>query len=378
MLSKLYTILTLCIIPFYNNDTVSKTNLIKIFLLVSLLILAILVAFGVVFWPRLMPNKPGPAKIPPFEPANLTWEMVATSSPWEARDSHEVYEFAGKLWLTSGLNANSTPGAGTVNVNYEKAKYFNDIWSTADGVNWTLETEHADFPPIRSQSIIYFKGALYMFGGWSPKTGYNNGIWRLTDGKSWTKMIKKPAYEEREGQKITVWNNRLWLMGGVNYFKDKTFNDIWVSDDAQTWTKVTDQAPWPSRWDHAIAIYDNKLWLAGGMSDIKTGYNDVWQTADGINWIESASSTPWGAKQGGGLIAYKNYLWFIGGLDTAENTGDGITWFSNDGLNWQQASTTTPALAREDHGVILWQDKIWVLGGMTADWRWQNDIWVSK
>jgi hypothetical protein len=360
----------------------NKTNIIKILGPIAVLLLIII---GLVFW--LNPFKfnlsflatSTPEQItPPFEPANLIWVKVATTTPWETRDSQEVYEFNGKLWLTSGLDANLAPGAGTVNVDYEQAKYFNDIWSTTDGINWTLETEHAAFPPIRSQSITYFKDALYMLGGWSPERGYNNGIWRSTDGKTWEQIIKNPEFEQREGQKIKVWNDRLYMMGGTNYFLRKTFNDVWVSDDAKTWTRVTAHAPWSSRWDFDIAVFDNKLWLAGGMSDINTGYADVWSTIDGKDWVEVSSSTPWGTKQGEGLITYKDHLWFIGGLLTKENEGDGATWYSTDGANWQKTSTTTPELAREDQSVIVWQDKIWFLGGMGADWRWKNDIWFSK
>lgn len=374
--------MTLRIVTFYNNQIVLNAKWIKILGLVLILILAIV---GLFFWFKpsnfnldpLTITTPEP-RVPPFEPANLTWQKVATSTPWETRDSHEVYEFAGKLWLTSGLNANEAPGVGTVNVTYEQAEYFNDIWSTTDGVNWVLETAHAEFPPIRSQSIIYYKDALYMMGGWSLIDGYNNGIWQSFDGKTWKQVVKKPAWEEREGQKIIIWNDRLWLMGGVNYFSGKTFNDVWVSDDGKNWTEVMREAPWSPRWDHAIAVFNNKLWLAGGMSDITIGYDDVWATSNGQDWEIIATSTPWGTKQGEGLITYKNYLWFIGGLLTKENTGDGATWYSADGKNWQKTSTTTPELAREDQGVILWQDKIWSLGGMGPDWRWHNDIWFSK
>ncbi|MCX6712502.1 MAG: hypothetical protein NT041_02345 [Candidatus Vogelbacteria bacterium] len=360
----------------------NETSIIKVLIPIAILLLVVI---GLIFWLNPFNFKFGTStasapesKIPPFNPTTLTWAKVATTSPWATRDSQEVYEFNGKLWLAGGLDANQAPGAGTVNVDYEQAKYFNDIWSTTDGENWTLETEHAAFPPIRSQSITYFKDALYMVGGWSPQNGYQNGIWRSTDGKNWEQFVKTPAFEPREGQKIKVWNGRLYMIGGVNYFSHKTFNDVWVSDDAKTWTEVTAHAPWHSRWDFDMDIYNNKLYLASGMSDITTGYDDVWSTVDGKDWVEEATSTPWGTKQGEGLIVYKNYLWFVGGLLTKENTGDGATWYTSDGANWQKTATNTPALAREDHSVIVWHDKIWVIAGMRNDWHWYNDVWFTK
>lgn len=353
-------------------------------LIVGLFFIALFLLFiviGFIYWPEVKEFSGFSASSSPaivIDPVNLTWQRATTTIPWANRDSHEVYEFKGKLYITSGLDANATANTIEKTANYEMAKYYNDIWSTTDGLNWKLEKEHATFPPIRSLSIVNFKGALYMMGGWSPETGLNNGIWRSTDGVNWEQIAKKPDWEEREGQQVIEWQGKLWLLGGVNYFAGKkTFNDVWSSDDGIKWTEVTTHAPWESRWDDDIAVFDGKLWLAGGMSSVTESYDDVWSTNDGLNWTVEATSTPWGKRQGHGLINYQGKLWLIGGLGDSKQNELGQTWFTSDGRNWQKTKIDGPWLDREDHGLILWHDKIWILGGMDNEWHWNNDVWFS-
>ncbi|MEI6238039.1 MAG: hypothetical protein WCP15_00715 [bacterium] len=324
---------------------------------------------------------PAPKIVEKIIPESLKWirSVPASTSTqgFEKRDSHAVFVFDNKLWVTGGLDSDNSKNGGVPD--YEKAIYYNDIWNTSDGLNWTRVKEHASYPPVRSSSIIHFKDALYMIGGWSPNDGleYKNGIWKSTDGVNWTKVVKTPEYKDREGQKVMEFNGKLWMMGGVDYFKRITYNDVWYSDDAMHWTLATSSAPWHSRWDHDVGIMNGKLWLCGGMNFNGVGYGDEWSSKDGINWELVSELAPWGKRQGQGVVTYGNYLWLISGLDSKTNEGKGDAWFSPDGVNWTKAADDSQWLGREDHGVIIFNNKIWVLGGMDSSWHWNNDIWYS-
>ena len=77
-----------------------------------------------------------PEPEPVFNAEVLDWEQVSNQIPWEERDSHAVVIYKDKLWLMGGLNANGLvvkPGL----VQYDKAKYFSDVWSSEDGITWT-------------------------------------------------------------------------------------------------------------------------------------------------------------------------------------------------------------------------------------------------
>lgn len=323
-----------------------------------------------------------------FNPSDLIWGGNGENKHWQVRDSHAAYVFNKKIFLLGGLNGTLAKTKYNNNIIYEKAKYYNDIWLSYDGKNWERIIEHADFPPIRSASVVDFNGALFMIGGWSPITGYKNGIWKSDNGIDWIKVVKQVPWEEREGQKIIEFNKKLWLIGGVNYILRKTFNDVWVSDDGLHWELVATSTGWEPRWDHDIAVFHNKIWIMGGMNLDKKNYSDIWKSEDGKNWILVNSKAPWGKRQGHGLIVFKDLMWLIGGLvlddknneDNNEDNKENLNnvWYSSDGENWKHPETKELWKTREDHTVIVFNDKIWILGGMDKDFNWTNDIWYSE
>jgi len=333
-----------------------------------------LATVATVFESQAIPNTfSTTTKISIADPLKLTWRQVDPNLiKFPGRDSHATYQFNGQLFLTGGLDAKETM-KNKMPV-YEKAQYFNDIWSTTDGQNWQLTKARAEFPPFRSASVVEFKGSLYLFGGWSPVVGYKTGVWQSTDGLKWIK-IAPASFEEREGQKVVVFDDKLWLIGGVNYDQKKTFNDVWVSADAVSWRQVVKNAPWHSRWDHDIAVFNNKIWLVGGMNFNGVGYGDEWYSLDGKEWQLATSSALWGKRQGQSLLVWDDSLWLVSGLDAKTNEGAGDTWFSNNGLDWNKTEVDGTWPGREDHETVIFKDKIFVIGGMSDDWEWLNDVW---
>lgn len=318
-----------------------------------------------------------------FNPSDLIWEKNDENKHWQVRDSHTTFVFNKKIFLLGGLDGTLAKTKYN-NIIYEKAKYYNDIWSSYDGKNWERVIERANFPPIRSASVVDFNGALFMINGWSPITGYKNGIWKSNNGIDWIKAVKQVPWEEREGQKIIEFNKKLWLIGGVNYMSRKTFNDVWVSDDGLHWESVATSTAWEPRWDHDIVVFRNKIWIMGGMNLDKKNYSDIWKSEDGKNWTLVNDKAPWGKRQGHGLIVFKDLMWLIGGLvsddknneDNKENLNN--VWYSSDGENWKHPEIKELWKTREDHTVIVFDNKIWILGGMDKDFNWTNDIWHSE
>ena len=307
-----------------------------------------------------------------FIPSDLSFEEIEKPA-WRERDSHDVFVFQDKLWLTGGLQSeifkdDSTP-------RYDLADYFNDIWVSDDGTNWQLVKANAEFPPLRSSPIVQFGDYLYLIGGWSPDLGYKVGIWRSSDGLSWEKVIQNPEWSQREGHQVIAYQDKLYLFGGVNYDLGETYNDTWVSEDAIKWIKVED-GPWSPRWDHATTVYKDKLYLTGGMNLDEIGFNDVW-LYDSSGWHLVLEDAPWSQRQGHVLVSYKDLMWLIGGLNATTNKGIGDTWYSDDGINWVKTKVDNPGLALEDHAAVVFDDKIWILGGMDSNWVWQNRVWSS-
>jgi D-alanyl-D-alanine carboxypeptidase len=312
---------------------------------------------------------------PEFIFSNLSFISYATSTMWAKRDSHATFVFKEKLFVLGGLDASGTIENGEPN--YDKAKYYNDVWYTADGLNWKMGLEHTAFPPIRSTSIFEIGGKLFMVGGYSPdsQVNYNNGLWTSTDGINWKKENINLPWPKREGQDVVKFKNKILLIGGVNYSTKERFNDVWSTTDGYHWTLLAKNTAWEPRWDMEISEFNNKLWLTGGMTSVAKIFGDEWVTEDGINWRQVYQDAPFGKRQGHGAIASNGNLILIGGIRDTNDT-DGEIWATTDGVNWQGIKTKW--VSREDHGVTLFKNKIWVLGGMDSKYNWLGEILYSN
>ena len=354
-------------------------NYSEFFAILILLVVLALSIFIVYFFDSYLPQKAAESKkaaeLKIRLPEYLVWKKVPGETPWAKRDSHTTYIFNNKIYLTGGLSANKAIGPDGL-PNYDLSVYFNDIWVSEDGAKWTLAKEHAEFPPIRSASIIEFKGKLFMYGGYTPKNVYHNGIWTSDNGIDWKQITANSPWAEREGQKVLIYQDKLWLFGGVSYYGAKTFNDVWNSDDGINWKQVAKSSPWHPRWDFDAIIWNNELWLMGGMDRGLIGFSDIWKTTDGINWT-AMGDMPIGKKQGLELGLLDNVLYINGGLDAKTNEGYLDTWYTVDGTNWQKTLAANKFISREDHELVMFNNRMWFYGGMNASWRWDNDIWYS-
>lgn len=354
--------------------------------LASVVALSALISWGMFFRSRF-PSSETPPLFPQsaaekkkeilFRPEDLSWQEVSSSTPWTARDSHAAAVFQEKIWLTGGLNADSAtirPGL----VEYEKAKYFNDIWYSDDGANWTRAVEHAPWPSRRSQQLTVFKDKLWLVGGWGPEDGYAKEIWTSEDGSSWQKIIPEGGLPEIEGHQLVVFQNRIWLFGGVRYTDRKLINEVWFTDDGIHWERAVKNAPWRPRWDHGIAEFKGAIWLTGGMDLAGDEFNDVWRSEDGFHWKRILEHAPWMTRQGHIALVYRDRLWIIGRLNDSIAGGPNDVWYTEDGYEWKKTNQDPAWLGREDHEALVFEDAIWLFGGMTSEWKWSGEVWRSQ
>ncbi|MCL4405961.1 MAG: hypothetical protein M1471_00295 [Patescibacteria group bacterium] len=308
-------------------------------------------------------------------PAGLAWKEATAHADWSPRDSQGGIVFNDKMWIFGGLR-----GFSEAENNYGVAPHFNDIWSSEDGINWTLEREHAEWSPRRSISIEYFKGKLWMFGGWSTTTGYRTGIWVSDDAIHWREVLRDVPWGAREGQTSAVFQGKLWMIGGLSYGaklgEQNLKNDVWNSEDGIHWNLATSDGGWAGRYDHGTTVFNGKLWVAGGLSHGKA-MNDVWSSADGKVWVLENGNAPWEERHGMPLVNYDNRLWLVSGWGTINEKGTQDVWYSANGKDWLKAGNDFAWPGREDHEVMVFKDKLWVMAGMGPFWRWNNDVWYS-
>ena len=119
------------------------------------------------------------------------WELDTARAGWAAREGGAGVAFKGRLWILGGTRQYYFASAGGGGA-------LNDVWSSPDGKRWTLATSDAGWGPRAYHSAVVLGGRIYIYGGGTYQTaggsgtgrdttGYQafNDVWSSADGIAW-------------------------------------------------------------------------------------------------------------------------------------------------------------------------------------------------
>jgi hypothetical protein len=164
-------------------------------------------------------------------PDGLEWTQH-DKADWEERISRSYAFFQGRLWMFGGLD-------------YKTKTTRNDIWSSPDGIAWRGEGAAA-WPARKGAAVAVFHGKPWLFGGTSEvderfeAVRLLNDVWSSEDGVHWTLVSASAPWSPRDYPGVVVLGDALYLLGGEGEY------DVWRSFDGQSWTQLTSQAPCPA------------------------------------------------------------------------------------------------------------------------------------
>ena len=166
----------------------------------------------------------------------LSWELVTDSAPWAPRGmitgaNGGVAVLHDRMWILGGGYV-GTGGTTLSSLRYDLEQqprlktrlYHNDVWSSADGREWTCHLAEGNAP-------------------WPARSYHDTAAW---DGK-------------------------LWVLGGhrgvadhpAEVWTDGNRNDVWYSEDGEQWEELT-HTPWSRRHACAVHVHRDALFLAAG------------------------------------------------------------------------------------------------------------------
>jgi hypothetical protein len=288
------------------------------------------------------------------------WVRVTEKAPWRPRDSQGEVAFAGRLWILGGWFDSYVPAP-------------RDVWSSRDGKTWKLVTPEAPFKHSDLGMSLVFGDRMWFLGGWyngrMPGHEAGNDVWSSADGLNWEEVTPAAGWSPRLSAAVAVFKDRMWLFGGTEnyYFGDEKSlkNDVWSSADGKTWKLETGSAPWAPRGYHQAAVLGDKIYLFGGGS-YTPGYharNDVWVSSDGVDWEQATGAAPWHPRLWFSAVTYRDRIWVLGGWSNNPSTNWNDVWHSRDGKNWSQLKSNVVWKERHEHSAYVFQDKIFVAGG---------------
>ncbi|NJN77664.1 MAG: hypothetical protein HC803_04485 [Saprospiraceae bacterium] len=348
----------------------------------------------------------------------LNWEQITKKAEWDKRLDHEVAVLNDELYLVGGYNPGKVIGD----------PYFEDVWKSSNGTDWTSLTEDAPWLGRRGHSLVTFNDgtgdALYLIGGFSvnEETGeraYNNDVWKSIDGANWVEIKTNTDVEvnssldwvARMHHKCIVANHGgqdyIYLVGGYTMrdtmearYAIQYCKDVWRSTNGINWVSVgvTDYG---IRAEHAMTVAANgTIYLQGGQHGVifdatdSTGlkpvesYQDVWKSTNGETWTPLSDAaiveTGFLHRTGHEMVFYKDKIWTLPGKTNSLNhysfsdPNHYGTWTLDMNDTWAIDSHGVGIDARHSYATVVWRDKIWVFGGNTNRNGQDNDIWAGS
>lgn len=236
------------------------------------------------------------------------WRLELPKAPWEPRHTAGYAVYKGRMWIIGG--------------DAIQRHYQNDVWSSGDGIHWEQVTDRVPWGPRVLHYTVAFKDRIWVMGGqtlpqFAPaKEVFFNDVWSTKDGKDWTRVVEHAPWACRGmiGGAV-VFKGRMWILGGGTYDTPQTparkfYNDVWSTADGVNWERHVKHAPWHPRQYHEVAVFDDRMWVLEGWN--LGNRNDVWYSENGTDWQE-LPNTPWPPRHAASVFVYDDSLWMVAG-----------------------------------------------------------------
>lgn len=288
-------------------------------------------------------------------PDGITWTLVTPVNPFAARQQHSAFVLGNRLWVFGGQRWNGTTAGPPPK----------DAWSTTDGTIWREEAENTEIDFSWLMGTVQQPGRVTLMGG--VLRSHSNQVWTTTDGDNWTELA---PYEFAPNllSRGVVFKGAMWLIGGGR-IEGLDTNEVWRSSDGLTWSRVTTAGNIFAGLDsHRVVVFNERLWVIGGWDFFtadggsETFNNEVWSSADGVSWIKhTPSGAIFSARAGHDATVFNGRMWVTGGTDGVDRFND--VWSSADGVNWVLEKDHAAFTPRYGHSVVALGNALWLIAG---------------
>jgi hypothetical protein len=180
-----------------------------------------------------------------------------------------VVAFKGYIWVMGGQTLPQ--------IAPEKENFYRDVWRSKNGNNWEEVKTVEPFWPQRGLigGGAVFKDRIWILGGGTydtpanPQRKFFNDVWSSNDGVRWTQHVEHAPWHPREYHDVAVFDDKLWVLEGWN---QQNRNDVWYSAEGTNWTELPD-TPWKPRHASSVFVHDGSLWVVTG----NNMESDVWR-----------------------------------------------------------------------------------------------------
>lgn len=230
------------------------------------------------------------------------WLSVARNQ-FPARNGHTLNVIDGKMIMIGGINLDAGEDYG-------------DIWSSTDGLTWTLESASAPFGEVYHHTVTEFNGRWYLI--------FASSVYSSSNGVDWV-FEATTGFAAANYQKTVVLNNTLYVLGG-HTSSTIPVNEVWKTTDGATWEEVTLTGDiFTPRINHTVTEYDGKAFLISGRNGA-TVLRDIYYSDDMETWTQVALEEDADGTSDGlyshNVLNYRGALWVFGGYNSTQASSE--------------------------------------------------------
>jgi hypothetical protein len=199
------------------------------------------------------------------------WTRATGEVPWAPRALHYTLAFKGRIWVLGGQTMPA--------FSESPERFHRDIWTSVDGARWEQVRPVEPYWSARGMigGAAVHRGRMWILGGGTydtpatPSRKFHNDVWSSADGVHWRMETEAAPWHPRQYHDVAVWDGRLWVLEGY-HANGGNRNDVWHSADGVRWEQVPN-TPWKPRHAASVFVHRGHLWMVAG----NNMESDVWR-----------------------------------------------------------------------------------------------------
>jgi Big-like domain-containing protein len=304
-----------------------------------------------------------------------TWRLENATPPFAFRHEFMFASLSNRLYLMGGLTSVTTNDRT------------NEVWSSANGVDWVQETPAAAFSPRGYSGVTAHNGRLYLLGGFigdfdntliDSRLFAADDVWSTTNGSQWVEHSPHADGIWQGKHHALVHNGRMWLVGG---WDNQPRADSWSSADGMTWTRQPAGTLFTPAVDAEVTVHNGEFWMGGTYidpNDVTTVLNEVWHSPDATHWTRATASPGFGPRSGYQMVSFNNQLLVMGGYALHSPIGfepSNEVYRSADGVTWTQVTQVAPFTPNANAKALVLNGRLYLIGGVGG--LPGSDVWST-
>jgi hypothetical protein len=160
----------------------------------------------------------------------INWTLVTDHPGFTPRHGQGIASYDNQLWIIGGKYSFTEAHGWIISGGS------NEVWSSRNGVTWTEVNGNALFENMEFRPVAGYDNKMWLVGGGRDVIGMTdrypapyayNTVWSSPDGINWTLESNNAGFSPRYGHSVTEFDNKLCVIGGFDPSRYQEKNDVW-------------------------------------------------------------------------------------------------------------------------------------------------------